>query len=69
MARYDYICQHCQHQFEVEQSMLDSASAQCPKCKKMTTYRLINIPALVFKGEGFPGHDLKRKENNYERPS
>lgn len=55
MPHYDYVCETCDKQFEVFQSMNDKRLTKCPEkgCKGKVR-RLIGTGAgLVFKGSGF----------------
>jgi putative FmdB family regulatory protein len=40
-VKYDYKCDACENQFEVNQSMKEEARATCPKCGSETRNRLI----------------------------
>ncbi|MCX8155979.1 MAG: zinc ribbon domain-containing protein [Verrucomicrobiae bacterium] len=61
MPTYEYVCEKCQHQFEVFQSMKDKPLTVCPKDKcpqkrwgKGKVRRLLGAGAgLIFKGSGF----------------
>ena len=61
MPTYEYICQKCDHQFDVFQSIKDNALATCPqdKCRmkkwgKGKVKKMIGSGAgLIFKGSGF----------------
>ena len=64
MPHYDYVCETCEKQFEVFQSMNDKRLTKCPEkgCKGKVR-RLIGTGAgLVFKGSGFYITDY-RSEN------
>jgi putative FmdB family regulatory protein len=39
--KYDYKCDDCEFQFEINQSMKDEAKATCPKCSSVTKNRII----------------------------
>ena len=55
MPHYDYVCETCEKQFEVFQSMNDKRLTKCPEkgCKGKVR-RLIGTGAgLMFKGSGF----------------
>ncbi len=55
MPHYDYVCETCEKQFEIFQSMNDKRLTKCPEkgCKGKVR-RLIGTGAgLVFKGSGF----------------
>jgi putative FmdB family regulatory protein len=61
MPTYEYVCEKCQHQFEVYQSIMDAPLTICPKEKcsrnrwgKGRVKRQIGAGAgLIFKGSGF----------------
>ncbi|MEI7561115.1 MAG: FmdB family zinc ribbon protein [Actinomycetes bacterium] len=52
MPTYEYICNECEHQFEVVQSFSEAAIDTCPKCKGVVR-KLYNNVGVVFKGSGF----------------
>jgi putative FmdB family regulatory protein len=60
MPTYDYMCEACQHEFELFQSIKDEAKRKCPKCKRLKLRRLIGPgAAIVFKGSGFYQTDYR----------
>jgi putative FmdB family regulatory protein len=60
MPTYDYVCEACNHEFELFQSIKDEAKKKCPECKKNKLRRLIGPgAALVFKGSGFYKTDYR----------
>ncbi len=60
MPTYDYVCDACEHQFELFQSIKDQAKRKCPKCGRMKLRRLIGPgAAIVFKGSGFYQTDYR----------
>ena len=62
MPTYQYECDHCNHAFEIMQSMLDKKITICPSCGKETLHRLIGKGAgIIFKGTGFYETDYKKK--------
>jgi putative FmdB family regulatory protein len=52
MPTYEYLCNQCDHAFEVVQSFSDSAIEQCPKCDGRVR-KVYNNVGVVFKGSGF----------------
>ncbi len=70
MPTYEYLCEKCNHQFELVQSMSDQPLATCPReqCAqknwgKGRVKRLIGGGAgLIFKGSGFYITDYRSKE-------
>lgn len=59
MSTYIYRCLECQLDFEIQQSINDSPGAKCPKCGKKITHRLIQLPYVVFKGDGWASKEIK----------
>jgi putative FmdB family regulatory protein len=60
MPTYDYVCEACDHQFELFQSIKEDAKRKCPKCRKLRLRRLIGPgAAIVFKGSGFYQTDYR----------
>lgn len=52
MPTYEYLCNKCEHAFEVVQSFTDPAIEQCPKCQA-SVRKVYNNVGVVFKGSGF----------------
>ena len=64
MPTYEYICQSCNEEFEIFQSMKADRLKECPKCNEPSLRRLIGIGAgIIFKGSGFYETDYKRAKN------
>lgn len=60
MPTYDYVCDACEHAFELFQSIKEEAKRKCPECGKMKLRRLIGPgAAIVFKGSGFYKTDYR----------
>jgi putative FmdB family regulatory protein len=60
MPTYDYVCEACDHQFELFQSIKEEPKKQCPECGKKKLRRLIGPgAAIVFKGSGFYTTDYR----------
>ena len=60
MPTYDYVCDACQHEFELFQSIKADPQKQCPTCGKKKLRRLIGPgAAIVFKGSGFYTTDYR----------
>lgn len=60
MPTYDYVCEACEHAFELFQSMKEDAKKKCPECGKQKLRRLIGPgAAIVFKGSGFYKTDYR----------
>lgn len=61
MPTYQYECDHCQHSFELLQSMMDKKLSDCPSCGQSKLFRLIGSGAgVIFKGSGFYETDYKK---------
>jgi putative FmdB family regulatory protein len=60
MPTYDYVCDACNHAFELFQPITDSPKKKCPECGKSKLRRLIGPgAAIVFKGSGFYKTDYR----------
>lgn len=60
MPTYDYVCDSCDHQFELYQSIKAAAKRKCPSCGRMKLRRLIGPgAAIMFKGSGFYKTDYR----------
>ncbi|MEX0587068.1 MAG: FmdB family zinc ribbon protein, partial [Pirellulales bacterium] len=57
---YDYVCDGCDHKFELLQSIKDNPIKKCPECKKSKLRRLFGTgAAIIFKGSGFYQTDYR----------
>jgi len=60
MPTYDYVCDCCDHRFELFQSITETPKRKCPECGRMALRRLIGPgAAIVFKGSGFYKTDYR----------
>lgn len=60
MPTYDYVCDACNHKFELFQSITAEPEKKCPECGKKKLRRLIGAgAAIVFKGSGFYQTDYR----------
>lgn len=60
MPTYDYVCNSCDHRFELFQSITASPKKKCPECGRRALRRLIGPgAAIVFKGSGFYQTDYR----------
>ncbi len=60
MPTYDYVCDACQHEFELFHSIKAEPQRKCPKCGRQKLRRLIGPgAAIVFKGSGFYKTDYR----------
>lgn len=53
MPTYDMKCLSCGHEFTVSKSYDDNSKDKCPKCKKKKVRKIISVPSISFRGEGF----------------
>lgn len=53
MPIYEYACEKCESQFEVEQRITDDPIKSCPRCKSRKVKRLISRTSFVLKGGGW----------------
>ena len=53
MPIYDYACEKCKSEFEVEQRITEDPLKTCPKCKSRKIKRLISQTSFVLKGGGW----------------
>ncbi len=60
MPTYDYVCDACEHEFELFQSITEQPKRKCPECRRMKLRRRIGPgAAIVFKGSGFYKTDYR----------
>ncbi|MDA3030454.1 MAG: zinc ribbon domain-containing protein [Actinomycetota bacterium] len=52
MPAYEYLCNKCEHAFEMFQSFSEAAIEVCPKCSGEVR-KVYNNVGVVFKGSGF----------------
>jgi putative FmdB family regulatory protein len=52
MPVYEYECEKCGYEFEVEQSIHDKPRSRCPECRGKVN-KVFNSVGIVFKGSGF----------------
>ncbi len=53
MPIYEYACEKCEREFEVEQRITDDPVKSCPRCKSRKIKRLISRTSFVLKGGGW----------------
>ena len=42
MPTYDYLCENCKHEWDVDQKMSDPKITECPQCHELKAKRLIS---------------------------
>lgn len=53
MPIYEYACEKCQREFEVEQRITEDPLKTCPHCRSRKVKRLISQTSFVLKGGGW----------------
>ena len=53
MPIYEYACEKCESEFDVEQRITDGPIKSCPRCKSRKLKRLISRTSFVLKGGGW----------------
>jgi putative FmdB family regulatory protein len=53
MPIYEYACDKCSSEFEVEQRITDDPVKSCPMCRSRKVRRLISQTSFVLKGGGW----------------
>ena len=51
MPTYEYQCDNCDHNFEIQQGMEDKPKKRCPQCHKMKLYRVVSLLYVSVKQE------------------
>jgi putative FmdB family regulatory protein len=60
MPTYDYICDHCKHEFEAFESIKADPQTICTACSEAKLRRKIGAgAAILFKGSGFYQTDYR----------
>jgi putative FmdB family regulatory protein len=60
MPTYAYKCDHCEHEFDLFQSITAKTMRKCPECTRLKLRRLIGTGAgIIFKGAGFYETDYR----------
>lgn len=57
MPLYTYRCESCGIQFEKMQKFADKPLTRCPECRTGSVRRVLQPPAIVFKGSGWYSTD------------
>jgi len=65
MPLYEYLCDECEHRFELIQKFSDPLASSCPKCGGAVT-KQFSSPAIQFKGTGWYITDYARKPSGGE---
>jgi putative FmdB family regulatory protein len=61
MPTYQYRCNKCAHNFEIEQRISAEPLKECPACKTTSLKRVIGDVGLAFNTSGFYITDSRKK--------
>jgi len=53
MPFYEYACEKCESEFEIEQRITEDPLKSCPKCRSRRIKRLISRTSFALKGGGW----------------
>ncbi len=66
MPTYDYICDACEHAWELFQKITDDPVKKCPECGKKKAVRQFGTgAAIMFKGSGF--YETDYRSDSYKK--
>ncbi len=66
MPAYDYVCEACEHAFELFQQMTAPVKRKCPSCGKLKLRRLVGTGAgVIFRGSGF--YETDYRSSSYKK--
>lgn len=69
MPTYEYVCDACEHRFELFQTFSERVRRKCPACGRTRLRRLIGAGSgIIFKGSGFYETDYKRNSGAPKAP-
>lgn len=63
MPLYIYRCAMCHEQFQRIQKFTEKPTNRCPRCRSRMVRRVIQSPAIAFKGTGFYRNDSRPPKN------
>lgn len=53
MPTYNYACDRCKHEWELEQRITETSVTLCPKCQRKNARRMISNTTFALKGGGW----------------
>lgn len=59
---YEYVCPKCHAEEEVHHGMTETPEIRCVNCGNVMSRRITGGQGTIFKGPGFPGNDMKKKD-------
>ncbi len=63
MPTYQYACNTCSHQLEIQQRFADDPLVTCPQCEQPALRRVIFPAGVIFKGSGWYKTDSREKRS------
>ena len=69
MPIYEYACEKCESEFEVEQRITDDPIKTCPHCRSRKVKRLISKTSFVLKGGGWYSDLYSSGKRNDDKPT
>ena len=68
MPIYEYACEKCKSEFELEQRITDDPLKTCPRCRSRRVKRLISQTSFVLKGGGWYADAYASKPGESGKP-
>lgn len=68
MPIYEYTCNGCNEELEINQKITDEPLSVCPKCSGELT-KMISRSSFQLKGSGWYVSDYARKNNSDSKPA
>jgi len=65
MPTYEFVCRTCEEAFEESMSISEYSAQKefpCPECGSVDTYRGVSETSFILVGDGWPGKDIKCKD-------
>lgn len=59
---YEYVCPKCHAEEEVHHGMTETPEIRCVNCGNVMSRKITGGQGTIFKGPGFPGNDMKKKD-------
>lgn len=63
---YEYVCPNCSTEEVINHGMTESPDVRCAKCGHVMGRRITGGQGTIFKGAGFPGNDMKKKDQYFK---
>lgn len=64
---YEYFCPWCNKETELQRPMKDrNKTVICPRCDNKMEIKITGGAAVIFKGTGWPGQDLKKRREDLD---